>query len=236
MNLSHGWVDVGVFQDSIAGDWLQPELVREARKEDMAQVRKHWVYDKVDVKDCYGKTVMPPTGTRWADMIKGEIVHPECRPRLVAQKINTERRGDLFAATPPVEAKKVIMSMAHRIQGCRQGERGAARFHRREAGVLSRQAQEGSTRGAPAGRWEEGACETLRKAMYGTRDAAQSWEYAYVEALENIALQRGNATPCAFYTRDRELRLVVRGDDFTVLGWDVQCDCLRRKIRGVFEV
>ena len=39
-------------------------------------------------------------------------MHPEYRPRLVAQEINTSRREDLLAATPPPEAKKMLMPLA----------------------------------------------------------------------------------------------------------------------------
>ena len=84
--------------------------------------------------------------------------------------------------------------------------------------------------------YEEGKCGRLLKAMYGTRDAAQNWEYAYVEALEAMGFKRGKATPCAFYMEVRNLRLVVHGDDFTVLGMEVDLDWFRRKISEVFEV
>merc|ERR1712163_70814 len=60
----------------------------------------------------YDKTGKAPIGTRWVDVNKGDSVHPEYRSRLVAQEINTGKREDLFAATPPLEAKKILMSMA----------------------------------------------------------------------------------------------------------------------------
>ena len=84
--------------------------------------------------------------------------------------------------------------------------------------------------------WEEGKCGKLQKAMYGTRDAAQNWEYAYVEAMEEIGFKRGMATPCAFYMAERNLRVVVHGDDFTVLGQEADLDWFRRKISEKYEV
>ena len=39
-------------------------------------------------------------------------VHPEYRARLVAKELNLCKREDLFAATPPLEAKKLLLSMA----------------------------------------------------------------------------------------------------------------------------
>ena len=54
--------------------------------------------------------------------------------------------------------------------------------------------------------------------MHGTRDAAQNWERCCTEFLESIGFERGKASPCVFQHKDRQLRLVVHGDDFTGLG------------------
>ena len=72
--------------------------------------------------------------------------------------------------------------------------------------------------------------------MYGTRDAAQNWEHAYVEQLEKLGFKRGLATPCAFYMKEKELRVVVHGDDFTVLGREEDLDWFRREISKAYEV
>ena len=88
----------------------------------------------------------------------------------------------------------------------------------------------------PEADWEEGKCGELLEAMCGTRDAAQNWEYAYVEALEAMGFEKGKATPCAFHMKERNLRLVVHGEDFTVLGMEEDLDWFRRKICEVFEV
>ena len=81
----------------------------------------------------------------------------------------------------------------------------------------------------PEGDEEEGMCGILNKSLQGTRDAAQNWEYAYVEAMEEIGFKRGMATPCAFYMAERNLRVVVHGDDFTVLGQEADLDWFRGK-------
>ena len=96
-----------------------------------------------------------------------------------------DKRDDLFAATPPLEAKKILMSLAvtegvgYRKGGKDKGMKldfidvRRAYFHakaRREVYVK-----------LPAEDSEEGMCGRLNKAMYGTRDAAQNWEYEYIE-------------------------------------------------------
>ena len=47
------------------------------------------------------------------DVNKGDEENPEYRSRLVATQIkNKDRSQDLFAATPPLAANKMLMSMA----------------------------------------------------------------------------------------------------------------------------
>ena len=46
------------------------------------------------------------------DVNKGDEVHEDYRSRLVAQEIKTYKDDGLYAATPPLEAKKLLMSMA----------------------------------------------------------------------------------------------------------------------------
>ena len=78
-------------------------------------------------------------------------------------------------------------------------------------------------------------CGKLLKAMYGTRDAAQNWECAYTEFLEGIGFVRGIATPCVFHNRERDVYLVVHGDDFIVLASEEQLNWFR-EIGKRFEV
>ena len=67
---------------------------------------------KVPEEECWRNTGNKPIGTRWVDVNKGDDEHPEYRSRLVAKEINTGRMEGLFAATPPLEAKTCLMSMA----------------------------------------------------------------------------------------------------------------------------
>ena len=53
-----------------------------------------------------------PIGCRWIDINKGDDEKPEYRSRLVAKEINRSPNAEMFAATPPLEAKKMLFSMA----------------------------------------------------------------------------------------------------------------------------
>ena len=48
----------------------------------------------------------------WVDVNKGDEVHPLYRCRLVAKETKRDKRDDLFAATPPHEAKIMLFSLA----------------------------------------------------------------------------------------------------------------------------
>ena len=57
--------------------------------------------------------------------------------------------------------------------------------------------------------YEEGMRGRLMKAMYGTRDAAQNWEFEYCEFMQILGLMIGKASPCVFY-RQGQNRSVVQ--------------------------
>ena len=84
--------------------------------------------------------------------------------------------------------------------------------------------------------YEEGMCGMLIKAMYGTRDAAQNWEFEYVDFMGKIGFSKSRATPCMFYHSERGIRVVIHGDDFTILGNEVELDWFREMISDKFEV
>ena len=44
------------------------------------------------------------------DVNEGDEDNPEYRSRLVAKEIKQDKNQDLFAATPPLEAKHILMS------------------------------------------------------------------------------------------------------------------------------
>ena len=46
----------GEFYDELTGQWLDPDLVKQAREEEMAEYKKHGVYQKVAIKECWDET------------------------------------------------------------------------------------------------------------------------------------------------------------------------------------
>lgn len=96
---------------SLEHSWTQ-KAVRKARGEEIEYIHKMKLYDEVPTAECYQKTHKAPISVRWIDISKGDTERPNFRSRLVAREINTYKRDDLFAATPPLEALKLLLSMA----------------------------------------------------------------------------------------------------------------------------
>ena len=49
---------------------------------------------------------------RWIDTNKGDTANPNSRSRLVGREFNTYRDDAIYAATPPLEALRLIISHA----------------------------------------------------------------------------------------------------------------------------
>ena len=101
-----------VFWDSVSGQPLDFEGVLRARREELDEFAKHKVYHKVPIQECYECIGKRPIGTKWVDINKGDTDNPEYPSRLVAMEIRRDSRSDLFAAIPPLEAKKMLFSLA----------------------------------------------------------------------------------------------------------------------------
>ena len=224
------------YWDDLSGEEMDPELVEAARKDEMDEHNKHNVYVKVPLRECWDETGKHPIGTRWVDTNKGDRDHPEYRCRLVAQEIKTDRRDDLFAATPPLEAKNMLVSIVASDVGMRGSERMKLDFIDVRRAYFHAKARRKVYVRLPKEDHEDGMCGRLVKAMYGTRDAAQNWECEYVDFMLSIGFSQGRATPCMFYHPVREVRVVVHGDDFTIGGFEDGLDWSREEISKRFEV
>ena len=163
------------------------------------------------------------------DIDKGDPVHPEHRSRIVAREIkaNDVFRDDLFAATPPLEAKKMLLSLAM-TEGFGYHNNASKQMKLEFIDIRRAYYQAKARREIyvqlPPEDSEPGMCGKLNKALQGTRDAAQCWEYEYSQFMKDIGFVRGICSPCMFHHSDRNIRSVIHGDDFTMLGYDKDLD------------
>ena len=87
------------------------EVVK-ARKTEVAYIRKMNLYTKVPVDECMRKTGKPPIAVKWIDVNKQDEKNPLYRSRLVGKEFNTHNDVSLYAATPPIEALRLILHIA----------------------------------------------------------------------------------------------------------------------------
>ena len=115
--------------------------------------------------------------TRWIDTDKGDAENPNYRSRLVGREIKTDERPDLFAATPPLESLRYMISKCASNRGGKgrycilSSDIKRAYFYAKasrpvfiEIPVEDRQPGDGHMVGK------------LNLSLYGARDAAQNWQ------------------------------------------------------------
>ena len=63
-----------------------------------------------------------------------------------------------------------------------------------------------------------GQCGRLKKALYGTREAARCWEREYTKTLASIQFIRGRTSPCLFRHKSHDCVVFIHGDDIVACG------------------
>ena len=202
--------------DDVSGAQLDPKVVKLARQEEVDYIHKMNLYIKVPVKECHQKTGKGPISVRWIDVNKGDTERPNYRSRLVAREINTHKRDDLFAATPPFEALKLLVSMAatnNKGEVIMINDVSRAFFHAKATRTVYVQLPD-----EDPGYEEKPMCGRLNFSMYGTRDAAMNWQAEYSQRLIDNGFEQGKSNPCVFHHIGKGIRTLVHGDDYVSVG------------------
>ena len=113
--------------------------------------------------------------TRWIDTDKGDEENPNYRARLVGREIKTDERPDLFAATPPLESLRYIVSK------CATHQSGSKRYCMLSSDIKRAYFYAKAVRPVfieiPKEDRKPGDDDKIGKLnlrLYGTRDAAQN--------------------------------------------------------------
>ena len=217
--------------DDVSGKELDPNKVVKARREEVEYIHKTRLYTKVPrqkAKDANAKVIT----VRWIDINKGDQQNENYRSRLVAREIKKDGRPDLFAATPPLEALKIILSMlANSNKGEKLMVNDVSRAYfcapaRRQ--VFVELPEEDKDSGDMVGE--------LNFSMYGTRDAAQNWGEECAKTMTDMGFERGTASPCTFFHRDRQIRTYIHGDDYVSVGQEEDLQWMKRQIEKKYEL
>ena len=195
-------------------------------------------FEGVNLKEAKSDPEHVLISGKLANCNKQDAMNPKCRCRFVGQEVNVngEHETAFYAATPPLEAKRLLMSQwarerkrdGHDIKLHCIDVRKAYFNARPKRSIYIRLPQElGLGRGV-VGR--------LKRCIYGTRDAAALWESTYTNVLTDMGFTQGISNPCVFHHRAWGLALVAHGDDFTTLGPDWALDRYERKMQEAFDV
>jgi hypothetical protein len=204
---------VGEVFDEITGAALSPELVRQARAEEIKFMLNWGVWKRARITECWQETGKAPIGSKWVDVNKGDEKRPLIRSRFVVKEIATYKSDDFFAATPPLEALRLLLSMAassgHDIKVEVLDARKAHLHAFAERTVFVKLPPEVD---------EPGWCARLVRCLYGTRDAPKRWQAFLDEQLVALGFAKGRASPCCFFHAQLGVRCIVHGDDFVLSG------------------
>jgi hypothetical protein len=205
--------------DNLSGSALPPRLVEKARKEEIDFMVDWEVWEEVPVARCWQATGKGPLGGRWVDVNKGDEESPNVRCRYVAKEIAYHKSDDFFAAMPPLETLRMLLSRAATGRTGSRGGRKILVIDARKAHLHAMTERELYVDLPPEIR-KPGICGRLKRCLYGTRDASARWEAFLASELRKHGFVQGAASPCCFHHPQRDLRCMVHGDDFVFVGPD----------------
>jgi hypothetical protein len=196
--------------DDVNGGSLPEGLVREARQEEVGFMVERGIWEECPVEESWRVTGKAPVTVRWVDTNKGTLLGMLIRSRLVARdfKGGDKDRDDLFAETPPLEAKRMLISRTATRR--KDGRWRKLMFIDAKKAHLNPKCEEPVYIELP----EEcgagpGVCGRLNFWLYGFRKAASAWEALYSELLESVGFERGVSCGVVYYHEGRDISLAV---------------------------
>ena len=226
------------FVDEVSGKALEASKVQAARAEEIDYAQRYQVWTVVDTDECYKATGKPPISTRWIDVDKGDINRPNYRSRLVVQEVRSSEIEAIFAATPPLESIRMLLSLQ------RSGNERDHKGRRKKVMFLDVRRAHWTAKifrlvyvqlpdEAGVG---PGKCGRLNKAMYGCRDAAACWELEITDCFTTAGFCPGIGSPVLFCNQTRDLQVTLHGDDITTLGFEDDLFWMKSMLEERYEL
>lgn len=191
-------------------------------------VQIYEIHEKLDLSVCWEETGQKPITCRGVDINKGDTANANYRSRLVAREYKTEEKLEWYAATPPSECFRLMLSKlaCNRSANLMYADVSRAYFY-----ALAARPVFVDFPAEDRGPGDENRCGLLLMSMYGTRDAALNWALEYGENLKNAGYALGKSNPCIFHHKDTCVTIMVHGDDFGSVGKPEHV----KEVRDAFE-
>ena len=214
---------------------MDPEQVRRGREEEMNYMIKTFkMFEFGSWEDTTLRTSKMPTATKWVDRAKNDDNGKMfVRCRLVARDFKPKREGprdDLFAAMPPLEAKKSLFLF---VAGMREKRR--VQGHN-EVMLMFVDVKKAHLNAKCDEFKQFGRYAKLKRWLYGMRRAASGWEDDYARRLVEDGFRRGRAASTMFHHPKTQVRVVVHGDDFTFASTESELKRIQAKMHECYDV
>ena len=227
--------------DDITGEELDPKDVAEARAKEMKYVNEKKVWKVIPRREAQQKG-WKIINTRWIDINKGDKENPNYRSRLVAKEFNDGVQHDgLFAATPPLEALRLLISEAATIRHGADSPQNvimindvARAFF--EAPVRRTVCVELPPEALGEGDDTRDLVGLLQMSLYGTRDAAANFQAEVRRFMTGMGFTQSKYSPSVYWHKTRGLKTLVHGDDFITSGTRQQVAWLKEALERRFEI
>ena len=226
-----------LYRDEYTNEILPAHLIKAAIIDELDYFNSK-VWEVTDVQTMKRYKDHKLVRCRWVLCNKGDAASPDVRARLVACEFNygTTTEASFYAATPPLEAKKILFPK-YADEPVRRGKQQRISFVDIRKAYFNALPKRNIFMSLPKelglpGHW---VAKQVR-CVYGTRDAGALWEDTYRAALEDMGFKSGVASPCIFSHADRDLVCVVHGDDFTTLGNDDNLNWYEAELAKHFEL
>ena len=187
------------YRDEYTNDVLPHDHLCEAIADEVQYLCKE-VLEGVPIEQAKQDPDHILVGGRWINSNKEDMENPKCRARYVAQEVNYGGEADaaFYAATPPLEAKRVLFSTWSK-QRHRGGQPLKLHFlDVRKAYFNGRPQRAIYLRLPPELGLGKNIVGKLKRCVYGTRDAGAIWEQVYTRALLDMGFRQGTSSPCCF--------------------------------------
>ena len=164
---------------------------------------------------------------------------PIHRSRLVAKEFADSDGDGLFAATPPLETLRVLISEAATIELGKHekvimiADISRAFFEVPVIRDICVELPEEAKDEQDKGRDDVGK---LRLSLYGTRDAAANSQRTVREFMEENGWKASGYCPCSFRQPVRDLIAMMHGEDCVVVGDRESTKWFKEKLKKRFEV
>ena len=225
--LEHDFAEGGESQqqfwawDDVSGQALDAEEVTKARANEMTYISDKQVWRKIprSAAQRNGWRIIP---TRWIAINKGSAQDPCYRSRLVAKEFNTGAQEGLFAATPPLEAVRLLLSDVATARRERPNEDRVVMVNDVARAFFEAPMKRYVCVELPPQARAENDAEDyvglLLMSLYGTRDAAANFQAEVRKFMLSQGFRQAPYSPSIFWHPARYLRTLVHGDDFMTSG------------------